>query len=723
MSDSDHDEISQLIRDVVGASKLPPKSRSVDIKPVVANLTSLVYDNGLLPDDLAQLVHLVATPSHLDQASLSAIVRNLYPADRISAEVITRIVGAFGHGKLKPSLNIQAALLKWLVMVYHALETPIILSQAYSVLFNLLDTAAIRPQLTHLLALITRRKHVRPFRIQALLNLSRTSGNDPCLVGLLRVYKDYYPEIIVGDAVRGRASAFKHPDIQWRTRLDDIQQEHIRRTQDKLSAPRDGFRVNRPVNRAARSKLIPVVHTSHATERSTTLEEIESATSFAQKLHDIELPNQLVAVLADPLLQKLLLLRPSAESHQRIANWLNAVLQDVIDGHTDQDTLWDVLEIVRDFVVQTKTFPPLILNFFARFFGLWDGNGRRHVIFEILSHAPLHEFHELYKHIFQPLETAILDDTPQSQLAILSLYTNLLHSWTASLRTSEPVPLHASDTVAELTRHVNVLSVTLLQTCPGLQTDNAILEFYEQSSQIITDDVLMPIIRIELPSAILIYTFLFSNSLATVSRMCNILACFKKGFELAMMTKTRRGSYGVDALSYDKDYVTLYNGFLMDICNCFWRFRALSNSDIETQGCMVPRPTVAALTSYVSSVEKTFSLATIFSLSHSPILCLQSIRSLRQAEEAEIEMDQLIRTRHAGPVTQTSLARLSSSGGIRLSWQDYRIGVLEHLEMEGFVGITELLMNTMIVLKSSQGSRRSSQGVSSQRGSSQGLFV
>lgn len=44
---------------------------------------------------------------------------------------------------------------------------------------------------------------------RARLQLSRQTGNDPCLVGLLRVYKDYYPEIIVGEAVRGKASAFK----------------------------------------------------------------------------------------------------------------------------------------------------------------------------------------------------------------------------------------------------------------------------------------------------------------------------------------------------------------------------------------------------------------------------------------------------------------------------------------------------------------------------------
>lgn len=44
---------------------------------------------------------------------------------------------------------------------------------------------------------------------QVRLNLSRQTGNDPPLVGLLRVFKDYYPEIIVGEAVRGKASAFK----------------------------------------------------------------------------------------------------------------------------------------------------------------------------------------------------------------------------------------------------------------------------------------------------------------------------------------------------------------------------------------------------------------------------------------------------------------------------------------------------------------------------------
>lgn len=150
------------------ASNTPAKSRTTNIKSTVASLTSLSYDQGLLPDELNQLVDPLTKTNHLDQASLNAIVRNLYPATRVSRDVVVRVIGALGHGKLKPSLNLQAALLKWLIMVYHVLESPAVLSEAYSLLFNLLDTATTRPILCHLLALITRRKHVRAFRIQAL---------------------------------------------------------------------------------------------------------------------------------------------------------------------------------------------------------------------------------------------------------------------------------------------------------------------------------------------------------------------------------------------------------------------------------------------------------------------------------------------------------------------------------------------------------------------------
>ncbi len=45
------------------------------------------------------------------------------------------------------------------------------------------------------------------------LALLRQTGGDPNLTGLLRVFKNYYPEIIVGDLTKGRAASFKVPSL------------------------------------------------------------------------------------------------------------------------------------------------------------------------------------------------------------------------------------------------------------------------------------------------------------------------------------------------------------------------------------------------------------------------------------------------------------------------------------------------------------------------------
>lgn len=68
----------------------------------------------------------------------------------------------------------------------------------------------------------------------------------------------------------------------------------------------------------------------------------------------------MVAVLVDPLLQKLMLLRPSEESDQRIANWLNSILQDVTEGFENEETLFDMMDILRDYVVSAKVSPFLL---------------------------------------------------------------------------------------------------------------------------------------------------------------------------------------------------------------------------------------------------------------------------------------------------------------------------------------------------------------------------
>lgn len=70
----------------------------------------------------------------------------------------------------------------------------------------------------------------------------------------------------------------------------------------------------------------------------------------------------MVAVLVDPLLQKLMLLRPSEESDQRIVNWLNSILQDVTEGFENEETLFDMMDILREYVVSAKVSLPLPID-------------------------------------------------------------------------------------------------------------------------------------------------------------------------------------------------------------------------------------------------------------------------------------------------------------------------------------------------------------------------
>lgn len=309
-----------------------------------------------------------------------------------------------------------------------------------------------------------------------------------------------------------------------------------------------------------------------------------------------------------------------------------------------------------------------------------------------------------------------MQDEIDSRLELVGLYTNILRHWTALLLATDSSPFNASPSVMALIRHTGQLGLAALQISPSVLTEAAILSFYEQSTRLYGDERLMKYIRIEMPPTLLIYSLFFSTSLATVSRICQVLTCYKWNLEAALGTKTRsRDSRRVSSSTYDGALINLYNGYLMDICNCLWRSRAFSDMDANTQGCMVPRVTVSALTGYVASVDKAFNLASLFSLSHSPVFCMQSMQRVRELEDAAMDEGLTIHARHAGPATHNSLTRLSNSGGLRLSWQEYRIAVLDGLSARGFDGITALLVNTMMVVKKAMEGGAIAPGSSSQQ--------
>jgi centromere protein I len=272
-------------------------------------------------------------------------------------------------------------------------------------------------------------------------------------------------------------------------------------------------------------------------------------------------------------------------------------------------------------------------------------------------------------------------------VSLLKFYTLLLRRWTVAIEVSGHLDSLPWASIPELIQHANRLALTLTQTSSTVSTYLAILDFFAATSRLYSNPEILKHLEITIPPAILVYILFFSPSLAVMSRLCGVVVAYKRALEVIMSPRFPR-----ELSQHEKPQVNVFNGFLMDLCNCLWRGRAFSTTDLNAQGCRIPQSIQPALQSYLRAADPDLSLSTAFDLSHSPLLCLQSISSVRRLEEVELDV---IRSRHAGPVTQSSLNQLTHRGGLNLSWQEYRAGVLDYLESQGFSGVSQLMHNTM----------------------------
>ena len=166
------EDIAALTDRIQSTAKLPAKSRSGPIAPLVERLAAYARTHGLRTDRLSAILGLVCSaPRYLDQASAAALMRDLYPAARVPVRLAHRVIASLGTGAGKPAPAVQGLLIRWLILVWEALEEHDReeMGKCYGILFGMIEIMSIRAHLCHLLALMTRRVHVKPFRIQTLL--------------------------------------------------------------------------------------------------------------------------------------------------------------------------------------------------------------------------------------------------------------------------------------------------------------------------------------------------------------------------------------------------------------------------------------------------------------------------------------------------------------------------------------------------------------------------
>lgn len=673
------------------ASKISSRQRDTQIGPLIDEISEHAFQFGLRNDELQRVVNLVTLRTYLDQSSVTTLIKNLYPAERVPSDVIIDVVGALGQGKHKPSASSQSALVRWLNLVQDVLQDSNILNQLYGVLFDLLDMISLRIPLCQLLASITRRKHVRPFRIQRLLELCQQAGNEQALLGLLQVYKNFCPDIIIGAPVSSRALSLAS-SIEWRNRLLAIQSANSS-LNNGSAQKHGGFQVARNGTRRVKT-MLPEVHTFHPGEATVTLEEVQNVDDFVDNLERIEPPSQIIAGLRDPLLQKYLLLSTSTDGAQRLEFWLlryfEEELETLKEGFGLSATLPEMLSALASHTEASKQLSPLVQKFLESYVPFWDGVSNLGLLLDILTYLSPQPFRILQKILLSSMERAILAGAHDPFSTLFNFYASLASRWLRQFVAEGQLilPDHEDtqrQAYVDLFRHVSKLAMSALAS--GDTASASIINFYQVIATTTRDIVKsggrpVPII---VPTPQVVYLLTMSMSLSTLSGICSMLAGYKQAFEAEMRDSRRNPT----------ESTRVFNGYLMDICNLIWRSRALIATDTNAMGCLYPAGNLKELQSYLSGVDQDYNTAIIFGPSHNPLTS-----SISKAAFLTLEMETRPHSdepplQHAGPVTQRSLVSWAQEAGIDLSWKDYRIATLDYLEARGANGVKDLMYATM----------------------------
>ncbi|KAF7717672.1 Uncharacterized protein PECH_002948 [Penicillium ucsense] len=718
---SESNQLLDALEHLEAVAFVSVKQRYTDASQLVQTIASGAFENGISEDALGRVLKILTAKNHLDQSTTTTLVKNLYPQERIASKYVTQVVCCLGPSKFKPSPATQALLVRWLIMTVDLLEDRTHLGKLYAVLFNHLDMISLRKPLCHLLSTITRRKHVKPFRIQALMELIQSAGGEEKeLLSLLKTFKNYCPEIVLGNIGVNRRTAlfFKHPDPDWTSHAKLLLDQSL---ELKLAAQQSSYQViHRGLAKRSRVEVIvPVLQTSRVSNKHTSLEEIRNTQHFVEKLDKIDLPNQIVSTLGDAMAQKYIHLVQSEAANARLDDWLTGFLADKLaqikdDQDDDAEALAFVLSYLEAHTSFAKVLLPSIESFLASYLPIWNGQDNRALVLRLLQYLPVDSFESLRNRFFVHLENAILDSTVSSRVELLNFYSSLITEWGVKL-SLQPGGVKESLPLSSHVRHAEILASSIIElTCifsnassDSPVTINSVLRFYRSIARLFSRASRNASIRLTVPMAPTIYSIAFTPTISAISALNSILADYKSSFETSLTSDAIKDPTSSEPL-YSTDLVNQFNGFVMDMCNLIWRNRALNTEDPNAQGCLVPAKSVNAFTTYVRNVNEAarhydrdsafhLTLASLFSLSNHAAFANLSAACFADVEEMQnITGD---RPRLQKPVTQKALQALEKEQGAKFTWQEYRVHMLEWLDAVGSRGTSDLMRSTMKALR------------------------
>ncbi|KAG0250868.1 hypothetical protein BG011_008026 [Mortierella polycephala] len=673
---------------------------------VIRALSSLdvtIRSFGLDQDQLTQMLGIILT-GKLDDTTTRKMIKLMLPRQKVPEMCGVKVLGSLGR---KLSFPCQAGLLRWLILVYDILDGRTKLQQLYGVAFHFLSYETLRPSLCHLLYYLTRRDDVKSFRIRKLQDLLLIVGKEPALTGLLHIYKSYRPELIMTPLPLTNQTIFKCPDQTTANLIAELQEKwsHLG-TNQSYDISFTGSKDPIVRSKAKRQKLahssIPdtlSIYRKGADGKALPLSQIASLDSLVAHIDTLALPDQLSSVLSSRLLQHVLCLQPSHLIVERISYWLGQELMDLwYWTEKTEATRARFATILSKVVEVTMTIKAKLFGQFLK---------PLHGLFYLLGPVWKGELLLCYTNLLQRWAQFRWKDylefgkgpylPKQGQEGLRRLFSKLAPN------------VDYMQSIREFIKHVDRISgVALEMEQDHIAIQHGVLSFFDLVSTF-TEAYKLPLAVI-IPDSTTVYRCFLSDSGMAVSRICGVVYQYKQAFEafeheqqlqyelLVQSQLSNKDDAGdgpgktpnlpppIEVPGYSREYVVLFNSFVMDICNFLWRNRAFNKSDKNARGFLMDQHAIGHAKQICMGGG--LSMNNMLSLTHSLAMSGYSARFLRSLEERDSVP---VERRLKAPASAPALKDMVAKGGLNMTFEEYRIQYLDFLEQKGFQGISQFL--------------------------------
>ncbi|RHZ76457.1 hypothetical protein Glove_197g85 [Diversispora epigaea] len=634
--------LNEKIQYIVQNTNAKEKSRKPDLKNQIIELEKLFQWYGLEIQQLTEIIEIILSGKH-DDEDTRKFIKFLLPRTKVPIKLIIKIFGSLGDKNIK--LKIQVLLLRWIILVYNILEDHSELYKFYGVLFHYMDYDTLRPSLCQLLWLMTQREHVKPFRIRKIIELQARVGPEPHLLGLLNLYQNYSPTLITTRVSTTKSIVFKCPDVEWFLLLNQV---YTRWNNDgSLINPNNKWRKLDHIEIPS-SSAISVFNTF---QNTIDIDEILDVKHLASIINEIEFPNHLVSILMeDRILQHILVCDPKEIIILRANYWIHLCLMESVhlnDCETRLDDLLFKLVTMTEFL---KELLPVVQEFMIKYIPSWNGTAHQKQIFKLLSYIRPGSFNQILANFLKPLQNLFKISAANWKAKLIHCYKDLLIYWNLLYVKSQKSKqeYHGESSIFKDGIYItdiqdfadyiirNVLNVEN----DSIEIQHAVLSFIENFAYLQVEYCCWD--RIIIPSSSLIYRSFFSSSGMALSRTCGFMLKFKEGFE-------RASNYN------SQDYIKYFNSFAIDIYNCLWKNRPFNKTDKDARGFYIEDVIIDQMQKMCGNDYSNF-----FSLKYLPSFA-------------------------------TISKNCAQLGGREISYNDFRVRILEELLSYGYFGLYDFL--------------------------------